>query len=104
MSNPWGVKLKKTGLNEQRSSEEQMRAVDLEQRQSSIRDLASENTSKINEYGERQGSLAADAMTGQQGRLPGQGGKKKSRKHRKSSRRYKKHRKTRKSRKHHKRH
>jgi hypothetical protein len=104
MSNTWGVKLRKTGLNEQRSSLEQSRAADLEQNQMALKALASENTSKNNEYGERQGSLAADAMTGQQGRLPGQGGKKKSRKHRKSSRRYKKHRKTRKSRKHHKRH
>ena len=62
MSNSWGVSLKKTWLNEKRSAEEQ--------RQSSIKVLASENTSKINEYGERQGSLASDAMAGQQGRLP----------------------------------
>ena len=47
MSNPWGVKLRKTGLNEQRSSEEQMRMADLEQSQSLLRDLASENTSKM---------------------------------------------------------
>lgn len=98
MSNPWGVKLKKTGLNEQRSLEEQMRMADLEQSQTSLRDLASENTSKMSDYEERQGSLAADAMAGQQGRLPGQGGKKKSRRHRKTTRRHKKHRKTRKHR------
>ena len=96
MSNSWGVSLKKTWLNEKRSAEEQ--------RQSSIKVLAWENTSKINEYGERQGSLASDAMAGQQGRLSGQGGKKKSRKNKKYSRRHKKHRKTRKSRKHYKRH
>jgi len=103
MSNPWGVSLKKTGLNEKRSLEEKMRTEDLENNQSSLRDLASENTSKTNEYGERQSSLAADAMAGQQGRLNGQGGKKKSRKHRRTSKRHKKHRKSRKSRKHHKR-
>ena len=93
MSNSWGVSLKKTWLNEKRSAEEQ--------RQSSIKVLAWENTSKINEYGERQGSLASDAMAGQQGRLPGQGGKRKSRRHRKTSRKHRKNRKTRRHRRRH---
>jgi hypothetical protein len=95
MSNPWGVKLKKTGLNEQRLASEQSSINDLNQRQSELQDVASSNDLKQNEYKDRQSSLAADAMAGQQERLPGQGGKKKSKKHRKSSRRHKKHRKTR---------
>ena len=95
MSNPWGVKLKKTGLNEQRSFQEQSSMNELKQRQSYLQNIALNNSSKLNDYNERQSSLAADAMAGQQGRLPGQGGKKKSRRRGKTSRRYKKHKKTR---------
>jgi hypothetical protein len=94
MSNPWGVKLRKTGLNEQRSEFEQSRAADLERNQMAFKYNASENTSKIGEYKDRQASLASDAMYGQQGRIPGRGGKKRTRRHRKTSK-YKKHRKTR---------
>jgi hypothetical protein len=103
MSNPWGVKLRKTGLNEQRSAFEQSSAADLEKNQMALKDIASENASKIGEYKDRQGSLAADALAGQQGRMPGQnlGGRRKSRRHRKSSRRHRKHRKTRRHRRRH---
>ena len=98
MSNPWGVTLKKTGLNEERLSSSQSQIDDLNRRQSDLQELSMSNTGKQNIYEERQGSLAADAMMGQQGRLPGQGGKlkKKSRRHRKS----RKNRKTRKHRRH----
>ena len=101
MSYPWGVKLRKTGLNEQRSSLEQSRAADLEQNQMALNKLASENASKIGEYTNRQDSLAADAMAGQQGRLPGQGGKKRTRRHKKTSRKHRKNRKTRRHRRRH---
>ena len=90
MSNPWGVTLKKTGLNTQRSLAEESAKMNLENRQSEISANAALNRANENIYKERQSSLAADAMMGQQGRL---GGKKKSRKHR--SRRHKKSRKSR---------
>jgi hypothetical protein len=99
MSNPWGVKLKPTGLNEERLSADKSSKLALEERQSSLTGLASENISKMKEYEDRQSELPAKARTGQQGRLPGQGGKKKSRRHRKTSRRHKKSKKTRKQRK-----
>jgi hypothetical protein len=100
MSNPWGVKLRPSGLKNRLDSE-QSSISDLEQRQNELRDVASSNSAKQNMYEERQSSLAADAMAGQQGRLNGQGGKKKSRKHKKTTRKHRKHRKTRR---HHKRH
>jgi hypothetical protein len=99
MSNPWGVKLRKTGLNEQRSQMYNSEISNLEKRQNELQDIASTNMSKQNVYGDRQGSLAASAMMGQQGLLPGEGGKKKSRKYRKS-RKHRKSRKSRKSRRH----
>lgn len=101
MSNPWGVKLRKTGLNDQRLASEQSSINDLEQRQNELQDVASSNLSKQSMYEDRQASLAADAMAGQQGRLSGQGGKKKSRRHRKTSRKHRKHRKTRRHRRRH---
>ena len=78
MINPWGVKLRKTCLNEQRSKLEQSRVADLEQNQMVFKDIASENTSKIGEYKDRQSSLAADAMSGQQGIMTGECTKKKA--------------------------
>jgi hypothetical protein len=89
-SNPWGVKLKKTGLNAQRSAAEEAAKMTLENKQSEMSANAALNKENENIYKERQASLAVDAMMGQQGRL---GGKKKSRKHR--SRRNKKSRKSR---------
>ena len=96
MSNPWGAKLRKTGLNEQRLASEQASINNLEERQGELQNAALDNSAKIEEYNDRQSSLAADAMAGQQGRLTGQGGKKKTRRHRKSSRRHKKNKKSRK--------
>ena len=101
MSNPWGVKLRKTGLNDQRLASEQSGISSLENRQNELQDISSSNLSKQNMYEERQSSLAADAMAGQQGRLPGQGGKRKSRRHRKTSRKHRKNRKTRRHRRRH---
>lgn len=68
MSNPWGINLRKTHLNEKRLTEEQSHAVYLEQNQIAFKDIASENASKKREYKDRQASLAADAMSGQQGK------------------------------------
>ena len=101
MSNPWGVSLRKTGLNQQRLDSAQSQINELNERQGDLQQLSTTNMGKQNIYGDRQASLAADAMMGQQGRLPGQGGRRKSRRHRKSSRKHRKHRKTRR---HHRRH
>jgi len=101
MSNSWGVKLRKTGLNEQRSLQEQSDINDLNQRQSDLQNVSSDNALKVGEYKDRQSSLAADAMAGQQGRLHGQGGKKKSKRRRRTTRRNKKQKKTRRHRRRH---
>ena len=69
MSNPWGVKLKKTGLIEKLSTEDQTNIDNLEKRQTELNQLALNNLVKLNEYKEKQSSLAADAMAGQQKRL-----------------------------------
>ena len=87
MSNPWGVTLRKTGLNQQRLDSAQSQINELNERQGDLQQLSTTNMDKQNIYGDRQPSLAADAMMGQQGRLPEQGGRlkrRKSRRHRKS--------------------
>lgn len=97
MSNPWGIKLKKTGLIEERLNKEQSALSGLESRQiEMMRNLETDKERK-NVYDDRQSSLAADAMKGQQERLGGRRtkrrnkGHKKTRKNRKSrSRRYRK--------------
>lgn len=94
MSNPWGNTLRKTGLNEQRLQQEQSGINDLQQRQGELQTVASENASKFGTYDDRQASLAADAMYGQQGRLD-KGGKKKSRRHKRKTRKSRKSRKAR---------
>jgi hypothetical protein len=88
MSNPWGVKLRKTGLNEMRSSTVQDSLAKLESSQTSLQNAAQNNLSKMNEYKERQSSLAADAMAGLQGKNNTFGvlGGRKSRKSKKSRR------------------
>jgi CII-binding regulator of phage lambda lysogenization HflD len=98
MSNPWGVTLKKTGLNQKRLDSAQSQIDELNQRQDELQQLSTTNMDKQNMYEDRQGSLAADAMMGLQGRIPIKGGKfkKNSKRHRKS----RKNRKTRKYRKH----
>ena len=69
MSNPWGIKLKKTGLIEKLLTEDQTNANKLEQRQLELKDISLNNLLKINEYKERQSSLATDSMAGQQKRI-----------------------------------
>ena len=88
MSNPWGVKLRKTGLNEIRSSAVADGLAKLESSQTSLQNAAQNNLSKMNEYKERQASLAADAMAGLQGKNNTFGvlGGRKSRKPKKSRR------------------
>ena len=68
MINPWKINLRKTNLNEKRLTEEQLYVIDLEQNQMAFKDILLENASKIGEYKDRQASLAADAMSGQQGK------------------------------------
>lgn len=94
MSNPWGVNLKKTGLREQRTMEDEMARQNLENRQSELAASAAINKENKEIYDDRQASLAASAMMGQQDRLGGKK-KRKTRKHKS-----KKSRKSRKSRRH----
>jgi hypothetical protein len=69
MSNPWGMKLKKTGLIEKLLKEDQTNANKLEQRQLELKDISLNNLLKINEYKERQSSLETDSMAGQQKKI-----------------------------------
>ena len=69
MSNPWGMKLKKTGLIEKLLTEDQTNANKLEQRQLELKDISLNNLLKINEYKERQSSLETDSMAGQQKKI-----------------------------------
>lgn len=86
MSNPWGVKLKKTGLNEQRVAADISSRNELENKQGELADLAAANLEKKETYEDRQEFLAVDAMAGQQGILPGQNaGKKRRSKRRRNS-------------------
>jgi len=97
MSFKWpGVQLKKTGLNEQRLVGEQDVKINLENRQSELASNAALNKANKDVYDDRQGSLAANAMMGQQGRIYGQGGRLKRRK----TRRHRKSRKNRRTRRH----
>ena len=88
MSNPWGVQLKKTGLNEKRNLEQETAKLNLENRQGELVANAALNKENKDVYDDRQGSLAASAMMGKQGRLGGRKRTKKNkkRKHRKSRR------------------
>jgi hypothetical protein len=69
MSNPWGIKLKQTGLIQKLSSEDQINIDNLEKRQEELNQLALNNLVKMNNFKEKQSSLAADAMAGKQGIL-----------------------------------
>ena len=88
MSNPWGVKLKKTGLNEDRLNAEQNNIKLLETRQNEMATNSFIDKEKKNIYEDRQGSLAANAKMGQQGILGGRR-KRKSTKRRTNSKRRK---------------
>jgi hypothetical protein len=91
----WGIKLKSTGLNEKRLTKENDVLNQLQEKQQGLKNMSQENYVKKNIFDDRQGSLAADAMYGQQDRYNNGGKRRKSRKTRKS----KKTKKTRKSRK-----
>ena len=66
MSNPWGVKLKSTGRIDAERVKNEMELKQLEERQSELEKFSEENAEKMREYKQRQESLAADAMLGQQ--------------------------------------
>lgn len=83
MSNPWGIKLKKTGLNEQRLASEQKDIASLETRQTEMAKNLGLDKEKFSIYSDRQASLASDAMAGQQERL---GGKRRTKRARKTKR------------------
>ena len=97
MSNqsPWGnIKLKKTGLNELRTTQENEAKSQIFNSQDKLQNIANDNKSRYLAYEDRQASLAADAMYGKQNRY-NYGGKlrkyktskfRKSRKSRKSRR------------------
>ena len=68
MSNPFLVKLKKTGFLEKHLETEKSSINELENKQYELRGAAIINASKVEEYKNRQGSLAVDAMLGQQER------------------------------------
>jgi hypothetical protein len=101
-NNPWSKNLRKTGLNEERITQDQTGIDNLNQRQNELQYNASNNTSKMGKYEDRQSSLAVDAMYGKQGRY--NSGGKKSKRHRKTSHRQKKHKKTKKQHKNTKKH
>lgn len=69
MSNPWGIKLKQTGLIEKLSTEDQVNIDNLEKRQLELNEIALNNILKMNKFKEKQSSLAVDAMAGKQNRL-----------------------------------
>jgi hypothetical protein len=69
MSNPWGIKLKQTGLIQKLLTEDQVNSDNLEKRQSELNEIALNNILKMNKFKEKQSSLAVDAMAGKQGIL-----------------------------------
>lgn len=95
MSNPWGIKLKKTGLNEQRFASEQKDMASLETRQAEMVKNLETDKDKLSIYSDRQASLAADATYGQQQRFGGKRNRKTKRKRTRNTKKQKKHRKSR---------
>ena len=65
MSNPWAIKLKKTGFLEKHLETEKSSITQLEEKQLELRSAAIINNSKLEEYKNRQSSLAFDAISGQ---------------------------------------
>ena len=106
MSNPWGIKLKKTGLNEQRLATEQKDVASIESRQTEMARNLATDTEKNAIYSDRQASLAADATYGQQERFETGGkrsksSKRRTRRIRRKTRRLRKQYRSRKNRQHH---
>lgn len=69
MSNPWGITLRKTGLNAERIEADKIAKENLENRQSELAANAALNKENKDNYYERQSSLGVSAMMGQQERL-----------------------------------
>jgi len=72
MSNPWVIKLKKTGFLEKHLETEKSKINELEDRQLELRTAEITNNVKIQEYKNRQEAMVANAIAGQQEKLPGQ--------------------------------
>jgi hypothetical protein len=72
MSNPWAIKLKKTGFLEKHLETEKSNINQLEEKQFKLRSAIVVNNSKLEEYNKRQSSLAVDAVSGKQEKLSGQ--------------------------------
>lgn len=68
MSNPFLVKLKKTGFLEKHLNSEKLSINELENKQIELKNASIINASKLEEYKNRKASLAIDAMFGQQER------------------------------------
>jgi len=72
MSNPWVIKLKKTGFLEKHLETEKSNINKLEEKQLELRSEIIVNNSKLEGYKNRQSSLLVDAVSGQQEKLFGQ--------------------------------
>jgi hypothetical protein len=72
MSNPWVIKLKKTGFLEKHLESEQSKINELEEKQLELRRVEIVNNAKIQEYKDRQESMVVNSLLGQQEKLPGQ--------------------------------
>jgi hypothetical protein len=72
MSNPWVIKLKKTGFLEKHLESEQSKINELEEKQVELRRAEIVNNAKIQEYKDRQESMVVNSLLGQQEKLPGQ--------------------------------
>ena len=69
MSNPWTIKLKKTGILEKRLELEESSKNGVEGKQCELRIAAIINATKLEEYKNRQASLTVDAMSVKQGKI-----------------------------------
>jgi hypothetical protein len=72
MSNPWTIKLKKTGFLEKHLEAEKSKITELEERQLELRTAEITNNVKFQEYKNRQETMVVNAIAGQQEKLPGQ--------------------------------
>jgi len=69
MSNPWVIKLKKTGFLEKHLESEQLKINELEEKQVELRRVEIVNNTKIQEYKDRQESMVVNSLLGQQEKL-----------------------------------
>ena len=87
MSNPWTIKLKKTGLNDIRAANEKNALDDLEGRQSDLANISKENEEKLGNYESRQSEIQGDAILNGQNKEIGSFNGGKFRRRRRSSKR-----------------